>query len=76
MTVISSTCANPWMNILSLAVIGNEETQAIDIVDDYREAYWHLRDHTPKDARVMAWWDYGYQITGVGERTTVADGNT
>eukprot|EP01048_Picozoa_sp_COSAG05_P016386 COSAG05_NODE_2103_length_3555_cov_3.669271_6_plen_57_part_00 len=24
----------------------------------------------------MAWWDYGYQITGVGERTTVADGNT
>ena len=65
------------MKILSLAVIiGNEETQAIDIVDDYREAYWHLRDHTPKDARVMAWWDYGYQITGVGERTTVADGNT
>lgn len=26
-------------------------------VDDYREAYWWLRDNTPKDARVMAWWD-------------------
>ena len=24
----------------------------------------------------MAWWDYGYQITGIGERTTLADGNT
>ena len=24
----------------------------------------------------MAWWDYGYQITGIGERTTIADGNT
>lgn len=24
----------------------------------------------------MAWWDYGYQITGVGNRTTIADGNT
>jgi len=46
------------------------------MVDDYREAYWWLRDTTPKDARVMAWWDYGYQITGIGNRTTIADGNT
>ncbi|KAH8090104.1 oligosaccharyl transferase [Aureococcus anophagefferens] len=46
------------------------------IVDDYREAYWWLRDNTPKDARILAWWDYGYQITGIGERTTLADGNT
>jgi len=46
------------------------------IVDDYREAYWWLRDNTPEDARVMAWWDYGYQIAGVANRTTIADGNT
>jgi len=46
------------------------------IIDDYREAYHWLRDKTPKDARVMAWWDYGYQITGIGERTSIADGNT
>jgi len=46
------------------------------MVDDYREAYWWLRDHTPEDARVMSWWDYGYQITGIGHRTTIADGNT
>merc|ERR1711998_303417 len=45
-------------------------------VDDYREAYWWLRDNTPPDARVMAWWDYGYQITGIGNRTSIADGNT
>lgn len=31
-----------------------------EIVDDFREAYFHIRDNTPKDARVMAWWDYGY----------------
>ena len=24
----------------------------------------------------MAWWDYGYQINGIAERTTLADGNT
>ena len=47
-----------------------------NIVDDYREGYWFLRDKTPKDSRVMAWWDYGYQITGIGERTSLADGNT
>ncbi|KAL1496089.1 hypothetical protein AB1Y20_014715 [Prymnesium parvum] len=46
------------------------------IVDDYREAYAWLRQHTPADARVMAWWDYGYQITGIANRTTLADGNT
>ncbi|ETV91205.1 hypothetical protein H310_14082 [Aphanomyces invadans] len=46
------------------------------IVDDYREGYHWLRDNTPQDARVMAWWDYGYQITGIGNRTTIADGNT
>ena len=45
-------------------------------VDDYREAYWWLRDNTPEDSRVMAWWDYGYQITGIANRTTIADGNT
>jgi dolichyl-diphosphooligosaccharide--protein glycosyltransferase len=26
--------------------------------------------------RVLDRWDYGYQITGVGSRTTIADGNT
>jgi dolichyl-diphosphooligosaccharide--protein glycosyltransferase len=24
----------------------------------------------------MAWWDYGYQINGMANRTTIADGNT
>lgn len=46
------------------------------LIDDYREAYWWLRDNTPEDSRVMAWWDYGYQINGIANRTTIADGNT
>ena len=46
------------------------------MVDDYREAYHWLRDNTPKHARVLAWWDYGYQIAGIAERTSIADGNT
>mmetsp|Transcript_67283 Transcript_67283/g.194601 ORF Transcript_67283/g.194601 Transcript_67283/m.194601 type:complete len:831 (+) Transcript_67283:105-2597(+) len=46
------------------------------IVDDYLRGYEWIRDNTPEDARVMAWWDYGYQITGVARRTSIADGNT
>ena len=45
-------------------------------VDDYREAYFWIRENTPEDARVMAWWDYGYQLTAIANRTTIADGNT
>ncbi|GMF50599.1 unnamed protein product [[Candida] boidinii] len=32
------------------------------LIDDYREAYYWLRMNTPEDSKVMAWWDYGYQI--------------
>lgn len=35
-----------------------------------------LKENTPQDARIMAWWDYGYQIAGIANRTTLADGNT
>mmetsp|Transcript_82617 Transcript_82617/g.230384 ORF Transcript_82617/g.230384 Transcript_82617/m.230384 type:complete len:824 (+) Transcript_82617:166-2637(+) len=45
-------------------------------VEDYFRGYRWLRDNTPADSRVMAWWDYGYHITGIGERTSIADGNT
>merc|ERR1712038_345015 len=44
--------------------------------DDYRRCYWWIRDNTPKDSRIMAWGDYGYQITSIANRTTIADGNT
>ena len=46
------------------------------IVDDYYRGYQWVDANTPKDSRVMAWWDYGYQITGIANRTSIADGNT
>eukprot|EP01062_Namystynia_karyoxenos_P025993 TRINITY_DN2033_c0_g3_i4.p1 TRINITY_DN2033_c0_g3~~TRINITY_DN2033_c0_g3_i4.p1 ORF type:complete len:994 (+),score=370.66 TRINITY_DN2033_c0_g3_i4:120-2984(+) len=52
------------------------KTRDGQIIDDYREAYLWVKRNTPEDARVMAWWDYGYQITGIANRTTIADGNT
>merc|ERR1719400_316870 len=46
------------------------------IFDDFREAYWWLRQNTPEDAKVMSWWDYGYQITAMANRTIIVDNNT
>jgi len=46
------------------------------INDDPLQGYKWLSKQTPKDSRVFAWWDYGYQITGIGKRTSLADGNT
>lgn len=44
--------------------------------DDYREGYYWLRQNTPEDAKIMSWWDYGYQISGMGNRTVIVDNNT
>lgn len=84
-----------------------------NILDDFREAYFWLRQNTDDNARyvvavdsscrrvfsilvqpnvavnmfisfmlrgviyrVMSWWDYGYQIAGMANRTTLVDNNT
>ena len=47
-----------------------------NILDDFREAYFWLRQNTDDKSRVMSWWDYGYQIAGMGNRTTLVDNNT
>eukprot|EP00933_Yihiella_yeosuensis_P062195 TRINITY_DN6513_c0_g1_i2.p1 TRINITY_DN6513_c0_g1~~TRINITY_DN6513_c0_g1_i2.p1 ORF type:complete len:564 (-),score=88.37 TRINITY_DN6513_c0_g1_i2:208-1833(-) len=62
----------PHMSHPSIAFKTNDGRIITDYVDGYR---W-LKKNTPEDARVMAWWDYGYQITGIGNRTSIADGNT
>ena len=68
---LGEAMSNP--SIMYQGQLGNGETV---MVDDYREAYWWLKNKTPEDSRVMAWWDYGYQIAGIANRTTIADGNT
>jgi len=45
-------------------------------LDDFREAYFWLWQNTDDNARIMSWWDYGYQIAGMGNRTTLVDNNT
>ena len=68
---MSHNLSNP-----SIMTIGRSRDGRPVMIDDFRESYWWLRDNTPKDARVLSWWDYGYQINGIANRTTIADGNT
>lgn len=46
------------------------------IIDDFREAYYWLKQNTEKDDKILSWWDYGYQITGMANRTVLVDNNT
>ncbi|XP_013148557.1 PREDICTED: dolichyl-diphosphooligosaccharide--protein glycosyltransferase subunit STT3A [Papilio polytes] len=46
------------------------------IFDDFREAYTWLKMNTPEESKVMSWWDYGYQITAMANRTVIVDNNT
>jgi dolichyl-diphosphooligosaccharide--protein glycosyltransferase len=55
---------------------GSMENGTRIVVTDYIDAYNWLKNNTPEDSRIMAWWDYGYQIAGIANRTTIADGNT
>jgi dolichyl-diphosphooligosaccharide---protein glycosyltransferase len=57
-----------------LAARGNDGNRII--FDDFREAYYWLSQNTPKNAKIMSWWDYGYQITAMANRTIIVDNNT
>lgn len=60
----------------SIIMSGRRNDGTRYIIDDYREAYYWMKQNTAKDAKIMSWWDYGYQITGMSNRTVLVDNNT
>ncbi|KIW83544.1 hypothetical protein AYO21_06411 [Fonsecaea monophora] len=69
--VTSNAYSSPSVVLASRLPDGSQH-----IIDDYREAYYWLRQNTPQDAKIMSWWDYGYQIGGMADRPTLVDNNT
>jgi dolichyl-diphosphooligosaccharide--protein glycosyltransferase len=69
--VTSNAYSSPSVVLASKLPDGSQH-----IIDDYREAYYWLRQNTPNNAKVMSWWDYGYQIGGMADRPTLVDNNT
>jgi asparagine N-glycosylation enzyme membrane subunit Stt3 len=45
-------------------------------VNDWPEALTWMRENLEEDAIVVSWWDYGYWITVVGGKLTLADNGT
>lgn len=69
--VTSNAYSSPSVVLASRMPDGSQH-----IIDDYREAYYWLRQNTPQNAKIMSWWDYGYQIGGMADRPTLVDNNT
>ena len=44
--------------------------------DDWLESLEWVKNNTPPDAVIAAWWDYGYWIQTLGERKSLADNST
>ena len=44
--------------------------------NDWPDAMQWLRENTPEDAVIAAWWDYGYWISTLAERKTLSDNAT
>jgi len=44
--------------------------------NDWSDAMQWLRENTPEDAVIASWWDYGYWISTIAERKTLADNST
>ena len=71
-TVASEIYSSPSITFVSR----NRTDNTVQIYDDMREAYYWLRQNSPDHARVLSWWDYGYQLSSMANRTVLVDNNT
>ena len=44
--------------------------------NDWHDATFWIKENTPPDSVIFSWWDYGYWIQTLGERTTLVDNAT
>ncbi len=58
------------------AAIANGGTGFRLSTDDWTHALDWISKNTEQDAVIASWWDYGYWITALGNRTTLADNAT
>ena len=57
-------------------VIFNGATFYSKTTNDWIDATNWIKENTPTDSVIFSWWDYGYWIQTLGERTTLADNST
>ncbi|MHA1835435.1 MAG: STT3 domain-containing protein, partial [Candidatus Odinarchaeia archaeon] len=52
------------------------EMIGLGIYDDWQESFIWMRNNIGEDKVILSWWDYGYWITAVGNRTSLMDNGT
>jgi len=80
--ILIATLPNVW-NAASTAYIPTTlATSGVPVMlggaypQDWLQALAWMRDNLPDDAVVVSWWDYGYWIETMANKTTLADGAT
>lgn len=80
-TLVSFILHSVWVGAEAYAspsiILANKDRQGNKhIIDDFREAYYWMRMNTKEDSKIVSWWDYGYQISGMSNRAVIVDNNT
>lgn len=74
--LVISTHGN-WIDSVKIpATILNGGTIYPIVTDDWKDSLEWIKKNTPENSVIAAWWDYGYWITTLSERTTLVDNAT
>ena len=69
--------ATNWVSAIDgPATILNGGSMYKVVTNDWKESLEWIKLNTPSDSIILSWWDYGYWITTISERTTVVDNAT
>ena len=75
--VIAPSYAFNWVSGVDIPpTISNSGSTFRGSDPSFLEALAWMENNTPEDAVIAAWWDYGYWITVMGNRTSLADNAT
>ena len=66
-----------WINVVKIPpTILHGGTNFNITTNDWGDALEWIKGNTEPDAVIAAWWDYGYWITAIADRTTLIDNAT
>ncbi|GAW80934.1 oligosaccharyl transferase STT3 subunit [Plasmodium gonderi] len=77
LSVLHSTwCSSVAYSESNIIFYSRNENGERYINDDVRQMYKWIYENTEPDSKIVAWWDYGYQLNVMSDRITYVDNNT
>ncbi|MBR74449.1 MAG: hypothetical protein CL872_05895, partial [Dehalococcoidaceae bacterium] len=69
---------NSWLDWADFppSILSGGSTFSQHASNDWLATTTWIKENVPEDAVIASWWDYGYWITTLGERTTLVDNST